>query len=82
MLVRFEEVESCFGSWRYRWGVFALGGRDEEAERLTGSVLARLVIYEDATVAEKALIELNESELDGRKLYLRKVCFSKHATVA
>eukprot|EP00731_Ephydatia_muelleri_P010957 Em0005g1543a len=31
-----------------------------------------LVIYEDAAVAEKALAELNESELDGRKLYLRK----------
>ena len=31
------------------------------------------MIYEDAAGAEKALAELNESELDGRKLYLRKV---------
>lgn len=32
------------------------------------------MIYDDAAGADKALAELNESELDGRKLYLRKVC--------
>lgn len=30
------------------------------------------MIYDDAAGAEKAIAELNESELDGRKIYLRK----------
>ena len=34
----------------------------------------RLVQYESADSAERALIELQESVLDGRRLFLRKVC--------
>ena len=57
-------------------GFFCIGRAGRGGGAFDGSVLARLVIYEDAAVAEKALAELNESELDGRKLYLRKVCFT------
>lgn len=34
----------------------------------------RLVQYESADSAERALLELQDSLLDGRRLFLRKVC--------
>lgn len=44
-------------------------------------MMKRLVQYESADSAERALVELQESLLDGRRLFLRKVCPLKFVLV-
>ena len=38
------------------------------------SLVPRLVVYADSEGAKRAVRELNDSELDGRRLFLREVC--------
>jgi hypothetical protein len=38
-------------------------------------VLVRVVVYENAELLERAVVELNGTEIDGRAIFVRKVIF-------
>ena len=40
------------------------------------SLVQRLVVFADSESAKRAVRELNDSELEGRRLFLREVCAS------